>query len=84
MHEELKGAANHRQMLAHLPATADFQSDGSICLVLAPTVCVAPTLTRKRPMEYDTAGCTRLAFDFEQLATRVEAFAVSRAIADAV
>lgn len=73
IHDELAAASIDRNALAHLTAVADFQSDNTLSLALAPSIYVPQALVKTKK-KYDTAECERLANSFEDLAKRLEVF----------
>lgn len=73
IHDELAAASINRNALAHLSAVADFQSDNTLSLALAPSIYVPQALVKTKK-KYDTAECVRLANSFEDLARRLEVF----------
>jgi hypothetical protein len=73
LHNEMVAASIDRNALAHLTAVADFQSDDTLGLTLAPPRYVPRALVKTKK-KYDTAECERLAFSFEALAKRIDTF----------
>ena len=71
--KKVVSAAEERNVLAHLPAAIEFNTDGSLSLVLSPGIFIPPALVRSKKRKYDAAGCENLAFDFESLAKRIDA-----------
>jgi len=70
---ELAAASIERNALAHLTVVAEFQSDNTLSLALAPSIYVPQALV-KTEKKYDTAECERLARSFEDLARRLDVF----------
>jgi hypothetical protein len=74
LHRRLKAAAQHRNVLAHHTAVAEFFPDNSFSLVMAPAMLIPEPLKRSRGVKYDTAQCQRLQNEFEALAGDLSAF----------
>jgi hypothetical protein len=71
---QIRTASKDRNALAHLPAVVETNMDGSLSLMLGRHVYVPPSLLRKRTTKYDAETCERLAFHFEELEKKVDAF----------
>lgn len=75
LQDRLLKASGERNRLAHLPASIEFQSDGSCSLVLTPNIFVPETLTKKRRTKYGASDCDRLATSFQDLSHEIDLFA---------
>jgi hypothetical protein len=75
--KDLRDAAAHRNVLAHLPAVVEFAPDGSMGLVLHPSLYVPENLRRRKSRKYDAAQCEQLANEFEALQSRLDTFAAA-------
>ena len=75
----MQAASSDRNVLAHLPAVAEFAGDGSIGLVLQHHFYVPTNLVRGKKRKYDATGCEAVAEEFLSLVGRLEAFVNARA-----
>ena len=71
----VENSSGDRNVLAHLPASVEFQDDGACSLVLTANIFVPTALVRRRKKKYDAAECERLGMDFHALAGAIDTFA---------
>lgn len=77
LNRDLGSASAHRNVLAHLPAVVEFGADGSMGLVLQPSLYVPENLRRRKNRKYDAGQCEQLANEFEALEFRLDTFAAA-------